>query len=431
MPWDASRIVVARRTTARPTSRSRDDAVACGQPRFSPDGAQLAYIRRGASCGSTTRRRLLERARARARRAGVGAGATFVRVVARRRRARVVPQRRRLRPARDRRAGPASRRASCRRVGTAASTGAPAASCACVRARSRRRRSWCSPPNGSARRAIARGPVGGFEATGLVEPQAGHVEVGERDRARPAVATRPTRRRAASAARAACTAGRPARRSPTGTRASRLRAARLDGAAAATTAARRATARVPQALAGTLGRARRRRRRGRASATPRRRAGPTRARVALMGGSAGGLTVLLRRRAASRPRRARWSRCIPVVRSRSTSTRRRTASSRATRLRLVGPLPAAVDDVPRPLAGLPCARDPRAGAAAARHDDDTVPLAQSAAVEATCARGRRAPVERHVYEGEGHGWRKAATIADDVERSTRSCSRWVLPPELS
>ena len=26
------------------------------------------------------------------------------------------------------------------------------------------------------------------------------------------------------------------------------------------------------------------------------------------------------------------------------------------------------------------------------------------------------PVERHVYDGEGHGWRRAATVADELAR---------------
>jgi len=26
------------------------------------------------------------------------------------------------------------------------------------------------------------------------------------------------------------------------------------------------------------------------------------------------------------------------------------------------------------------------------------------------------PVERHLYEGEGHGWRKASTLAYELER---------------
>ena len=48
-------------------------------------------------------------------------------------------------------------------------------------------------------------------------------------------------------------------------------------------------------------------------------------------------------------------------------------------------------------------------------DDDNVPVAQAEAmVSAMRAAGR--PVELHVYEGEGHGWGRSETVADELAR---------------
>jgi dipeptidyl aminopeptidase/acylaminoacyl peptidase len=47
--------------------------------------------------------------------------------------------------------------------------------------------------------------------------------------------------------------------------------------------------------------------------------------------------------------------------------------------------------------------------------DDNVPVAQAEAmVAAMRAAGR--PVELHVYEGEGHGWSRPDTVADELAR---------------
>ncbi|MGH9037953.1 MAG: alpha/beta hydrolase family protein, partial [Acidimicrobiia bacterium] len=57
--------------------------------------------------------------------------------------------------------------------------------------------------------------------------------------------------------------------------------------------------------------------------------------------------------------------------------------------------------------------------------DDTVPKAQAdRLVEALKRRG--APVEYHVYEGEGHGWSRPEPIVDELERAERFLTRWVL-----
>jgi dipeptidyl aminopeptidase/acylaminoacyl peptidase len=57
--------------------------------------------------------------------------------------------------------------------------------------------------------------------------------------------------------------------------------------------------------------------------------------------------------------------------------------------------------------------------------DTTVPKAQAdALVEALRRAG--STVEYHVYEGEGHGWSKPDTIADELERAEKFLTRWVL-----
>jgi dipeptidyl aminopeptidase/acylaminoacyl peptidase len=57
--------------------------------------------------------------------------------------------------------------------------------------------------------------------------------------------------------------------------------------------------------------------------------------------------------------------------------------------------------------------------------DEVVPLAQSQAmVDRLRALGRT--VELHVYEGEGHGWGKPATVVDELERTEDFLRRFVL-----
>jgi dipeptidyl aminopeptidase/acylaminoacyl peptidase len=57
--------------------------------------------------------------------------------------------------------------------------------------------------------------------------------------------------------------------------------------------------------------------------------------------------------------------------------------------------------------------------------DDTVPKAQADALVDSLRR-KGSAVEYHVYEGEGHGWSKPETIADELERSEKFLTRWVL-----
>jgi len=57
--------------------------------------------------------------------------------------------------------------------------------------------------------------------------------------------------------------------------------------------------------------------------------------------------------------------------------------------------------------------------------DEVVPVAQTEALAAALrAEGRS--VELHVYEGEGHGWRRSSTIADELQRAEAFLGRRVL-----
>jgi len=57
--------------------------------------------------------------------------------------------------------------------------------------------------------------------------------------------------------------------------------------------------------------------------------------------------------------------------------------------------------------------------------DKVVPPAQARAM-VDAMRTSGAPVEYHEYEGEGHGWSHAGTIADALERADAFLTRWVL-----
>jgi dipeptidyl aminopeptidase/acylaminoacyl peptidase len=57
--------------------------------------------------------------------------------------------------------------------------------------------------------------------------------------------------------------------------------------------------------------------------------------------------------------------------------------------------------------------------------DPAVPPEQSAAIAAAVA-GNGTPVEHHVYEGEGHGWSRPETVRDEIGRVERFLKRWVL-----
>lgn len=57
--------------------------------------------------------------------------------------------------------------------------------------------------------------------------------------------------------------------------------------------------------------------------------------------------------------------------------------------------------------------------------DNTVPKAQADTL-VDALRRAGATVEYHVYEGEGHGWSKPETVADELERAEKFLTRWIL-----
>ena len=57
--------------------------------------------------------------------------------------------------------------------------------------------------------------------------------------------------------------------------------------------------------------------------------------------------------------------------------------------------------------------------------DEVVPLAQSEAIYKKL-QSRGVDVEMKVYEGEGHGWRRLATVLDELDRVDRFLRRHVL-----
>ncbi len=57
--------------------------------------------------------------------------------------------------------------------------------------------------------------------------------------------------------------------------------------------------------------------------------------------------------------------------------------------------------------------------------DPAVPPEQSAALAAAVA-ANGTPVEHHVYEGEGHGWSRPETVRDELGRVEAFLRRWVL-----
>ncbi len=138
-----------------------------------------------------------------------------------------------------------------------------------------------------------------------------------------------------------------------------------------------------------------------------------RGRVAVMGGSAGGYTALmLCIRHPDRVRAAVSLYGVTDLLGLAAGTWR--FESRYLDL-LVGPLPAAT--------ALYRDRSPITHAAGIRTPllllqgdrDEVVPLAQpQALIDALEAVG--APVEHHVYAGEGHGWSQEATVVDELER---------------
>jgi dipeptidyl aminopeptidase/acylaminoacyl peptidase len=145
-------------------------------------------------------------------------------------------------------------------------------------------------------------------------------------------------------------------------------------------------------------------------------------RVAVMGGSAGGFTALLV--AAMHPDLIGAVVALYPVTDlldlHATTHRFESGYN----LRLVGPLPDAVEQY-RSRSPIALADRVRAAVLLLHGDADrSVRPEQSEAMEHALRRGG-AWVERHVYAGEGHGWRRAATVVDELSRVDAFLRRWL------
>jgi dipeptidyl aminopeptidase/acylaminoacyl peptidase len=147
------------------------------------------------------------------------------------------------------------------------------------------------------------------------------------------------------------------------------------------------------------------------------------ARVAVMGGSAGGFTALLLGAATPPVVRAVVSQYgVTDLIDLAATTHRFESRYLDT---LVGPLPEAADRYR--------ARSPVTRAAAVTvpvlalqgDADKVVPPAQAARL-ADALRAAGAPVELHVYEGEGHGWSRPETVIDALGRIEAFLAKWVM-----
>jgi dipeptidyl aminopeptidase/acylaminoacyl peptidase len=144
-------------------------------------------------------------------------------------------------------------------------------------------------------------------------------------------------------------------------------------------------------------------------------------RVALMGASAGGFTAL--NVAAQHPDLvAAVIALYPVtdLLDLAATTHRFESGDLS---RLVGRLPGARDSY---IARSPIthAADVRAPLLLLQGDDDRVVNAERTSAFADARRNAGGVVEYHVYAGEGHGWRRADNVADELARIGSFLSRW-------
>ena len=434
MPFDESRILLATARRRRDASARRRRRRGLGRPAALLARRLAARVRLGRDAAGGTSGSRTPTARTRARCSTEphdhaeptwAPGPAVVRVVARRIGDRAVPQRGRLRPARrGRRPGEArragdGRRASSRRVGTTRSTGAPHGIVA-VRSGAR------TPPavtvdrsrTRGARRVLARGAPAG------IERDAGRAR--GRSRGRAASATvhgllyRPRESALGAGHRAADARARARRADRSGDR--RLAAARRR---TSSSAAGRCCARTIAARPASGASTRRRCAAAGVSSTSSTPSAGIRAaakrgwcdpdRVAIMGGSAGGLTDVARVRAARRARARRASALFGVTDLFDLAETTHRLESRYLDW-LVGALPARRRPLPRPLAG--DARRARSGCRCsccrATRTRSCRPRRRSRWSTRSAARG--GTVEHHVYEGEGHGWSRPETVTDELER---------------
>ena len=147
------------------------------------------------------------------------------------------------------------------------------------------------------------------------------------------------------------------------------------------------------------------------------------ARVAVMGGSAGGFTALL---VGAQPRPVAHAVVslygVTDLFDLAATTHRFESRYLDT---LVGPLPECADRY-RDRSPVNRALDVSVPVLVLQGDQDkVVPPAQAQRLTESL-RAAGAPVELHVYEGEGHGWSRAETVIDALERVEDFLTRWVL-----
>ncbi len=413
MPWDASRIVVRGTDGARVVA----DAPACGQPRFAPTGEKLAFVREAMLCvdGEPVLDEAFEHAEP-----------------------SWSPGQRSFAWSPD-----GSELAWCRNehgfgrlvVGTPGRKSARELSkgwhrgidwgprgIACVRSGA------VTPPsvvvlaaNGSARHAIARGAAGGFERTSLVEPRAvswrsrGATVHGLLWRADGAAPRRGLVVHVHGGPTGQAIADWTPRVQWLVQRGFAVLQPNFRGSTGYGTPYRQALDREwgDRDVADVVAALRHAVKEGWCDA----------GRVVLMGGSAGGLTVLLAA-AAEGSAVAGVIALYPVTDLLHLAATTHRFESGA-HLRLVGPLPEARETY--------VARSPVTHAARVRApvlllhgaaDRDVLPR-QSEMME-VALRAAGTPVERHVYDGEGHGWRRAETVEDELRRIEEFLA-WRLP----
>ena len=147
-------------------------------------------------------------------------------------------------------------------------------------------------------------------------------------------------------------------------------------------------------------------------------------RVAVMGGSAGGFTALLV--AADAPAVVRAAVSLSGVTDlfelAATTHRFESRYSRPAG----GHAAAARRALPRTVAGDPGAYDITVPVLVLQGADDKVVPPSQAQRLVDAMRAAGAPVEHHVYEGEGHGFSRADTIVDSLERIDVFLTTWVV-----
>lgn len=146
-------------------------------------------------------------------------------------------------------------------------------------------------------------------------------------------------------------------------------------------------------------------------------------RVAVAGGSAGGMTVLLLCALHGDIVRAGVSQFGVTDLFELAATTHRFESRYLDAL--IGELPADADRY-RDRSPITHAHEITVPVLVLQGDEDrAVPKAQADAMVDAMKRAG-APVEYHVYAGEGHGFRKLANVVDELERSEAFLTRWVL-----